>query len=74
MLLQLSATAYGYAPRFCRHWAGVRPLASLTLAPLLPCAVFQAVDVYSFGVLLWEMFCHARAWCGCLPSQVRKEG
>ena len=30
----------------------------------------KAADVYSFGVLLWEMFCGERAWAGCMPVQI----
>ena len=30
----------------------------------------QAADLYSFGVLLWEMICGARAWESLLPPQV----
>jgi hypothetical protein len=27
-------------------------------------------DVYSFGVLLWEMYCGTRAWAGLSSAQV----
>lgn len=30
----------------------------------------QAVDVFSFGTLCWEMYHHTRAWCGRSSSQV----
>ncbi|GAB4819657.1 hypothetical protein N2152v2_006703 [Parachlorella kessleri] len=33
-------------------------------------AFTKAMDVYSFGVLLWEMHSHRRAWAGRQPSQI----
>lgn len=34
---------------------------------LLP---LQAVDVYSFGVLLWQMYTSSRPWSGLTHSQI----
>jgi len=34
------------------------------------CVCWQSVDVYSFGVILWEMYCGQRAWAGLNTAQV----
>ena len=35
--------------------------------------ISKAADVYSFGVILWELAAGCRAWVGaCLPRQVAR--
>lgn len=40
---------------------------------LTGCVCWQSVDVYSFGVILWEMYCGQRAWAGLNTAQVTSQ-
>ena len=44
-----------------------------TMAPELMrgSAITNKIDIYSFAVVTWEVFCRARAWQGVPPMEVR---
>ena len=37
---------------------------------LMEGAISPKIDIYSLGVLLWEMWTGVRAWCGQMPGQI----
>lgn len=63
-------------------WGGEPRLTCCTSAPtcsqlshmppelVLHGTVSRAVDVYSFGVLLWQMYTGSRPWSGLTHSQI----
>eukprot|EP00798_Chlamydomonas_sp_ICE-L_P025631 gene25631-11289_t len=36
--------------------------------------ISKATDVYSFGVLMWQMYTCSRPWCGLTDAQIVMQG